>query len=42
MATREGVAKVLVVPDSRSKAVFAHVVSSRGVDQKIFAVDALV
>ena len=32
----------MVVRDSRSKAVFAHVVPSTGVDEKGFAVDALV
>ena len=38
----DGAAKVLVVRDSRSKALFAHVVPSKGVDEKGFAVDSLV
>ena len=38
----EGAAKILVVRDSRSKCVFAHVVPAKGVDEKGYAVDALV
>ena len=38
----EGAAKILVVRDSRSKAVFAHAVPAKGVDERGFAVDALV
>ena len=38
----EGAVKILVIRDSRSKAVFAHVVPVKGVDEKGFAVDALV
>ena len=38
----EGAAKMLVVRDSRSKAVFAHVVPSKGIDEKGFSVSALV
>ena len=34
--------KILVVRDSRSKAVFAHVAPVKGVDIRGFAVDALV
>ena len=41
-AAGEGAAKVLVVRDSRSKAVFAHVVPTKGIDEKGFSVDALV
>ena len=39
-AAGEGAAKVLVVRDSRSKALFAHVVPAKGVDEKGFAVSA--
>ena len=38
----EAAAKVLVIRDSRSKSVFAHIVPSKGVDEKGFAVKALV
>ena len=38
----DGAAKVLVVRDSRSKALFAHVVPSKGMDERGFAVDSLV
>ena len=41
-AAGEGAAKVLVIRDSKSKSVFAHVVPSKGVDEKGFSVDALV
>ena len=41
-AAGEGAAKVLVVRDSRSKAVFAHVVPTKGIDEQGFSVDALV
>ena len=41
-AAGEGAAKVLVVRDSRSKAVFAHVVPQKGLDEKGYAVNALV
>ena len=41
-AAGEGAAKVLVIRDSKSKSLFAHVVPSKGVDEKGFAVDALV
>ena len=34
--------KVLVVRDDKSKAVFGHVVPQKGIDEKGFAVDALV
>ena len=40
-AAGEGAAKVLVGRDSRSKAVFAHVVPAKGADEKGFAVSAL-
>ena len=40
-ATGESAAKVLVVRDSRSKAVFAHVVPANGADEAGFAVSAL-
>ena len=40
-AAGEGAAKVLVIRDSKSKAVFAHVVPVKGVDEKGFAVDPL-
>ena len=33
---------MLVVRDNRSKAVFAHVVPAKGIDEKGFSVDALV
>ena len=42
IAAGEGAAKVLVVRDSRSKSVFAHVVPAKGVDERGFSVDALV
>ena len=38
----DGAVKILVVRDSRSKALFAHVVPSKGVDERGFAVDSLV
>ena len=41
-AAGDGAVKILVVRDSRSKAVFAHVVPHKGLDEKGFAVDALV
>ena len=41
-AAGEGAVKVLVVRDSRSKSVFAHVVPSKGVDERGFSVDSLV
>ena len=41
-AAGEGAAKFAVIRDSRNKAVFAHVVPSKSVDEKGFAVDALV
>ena len=41
-AAGEGAAKVLVVRDSRSKALFALVVPSKGVEERGFAVDSLV
>ena len=40
-AAGDGAAKLLVVRDSRSKAVFAHVVPTKGIDERGFAVDAL-
>ena len=40
-AAGDGAAKILVVRDSKSKAVFAHVVTMKGVDEKGFAVSAL-
>ena len=42
IAAGEGAAKLLIVRDSRSKAVFAHVVPAKGIDERGFAVDALV
>ena len=42
IAAGEGAAKVLVVRDSRSKSVFAHVVPAKGVDERGFSVDAFV
>ena len=42
IAAGEGAAKVLVVRDSRSKSVFAHIVPAKGVDERGFSVDALV
>ena len=42
VAAGESAAKVLVIRDSKSKCVFAHVVPSKGADEKGFAVDALV
>ena len=41
-AAGEGAAKILVVRESESKSVFAHVVPTKGVDEKGFSVDALV
>ena len=41
-AAGEGAIKVLVVRDSKSKSLFAHVVPSKGIDEKGFAVDSLV
>ena len=41
-AAGEGAAKVLVVRDSKSKAVFAHVVHAKGADAEGYAVDCLV
>ena len=41
-AAGEGAAKILVVRDSRSEAVFAHVIPTRGINEKGFSVDALV
>ena len=38
----EGAVKILVVRGCKSKSVFAHVVPSKGVDEKGFAVGALV
>ena len=38
----EGAAKVLVVRDSKSKSVFAHVVPAKGIDEKGFSIDVLV
>ena len=38
----EGAAKVLIVRDSRSKSVFAHMVPVKGVDERGYAVDSLV
>ena len=38
----EGAATMLVVRDNKSKAVFAHVVPTKGIDEKGFSVDALV
>ena len=40
-AAGEGAAKIAVVRDSKSKSLFAHVVPTNGVDEKGFAVDAL-
>lgn len=37
-----GAIKVLVVKDSRSSAIFGHVVPGKGIDDKRFAVDAIV
>ena len=42
VAAGEGAAKLLIVRDSRSKSVFAHVVPSKGIDGSGFAVSALV
>ena len=42
IAAGEGAAKVLVIRDSRSKSIFAHVVPAKGVDERGFSVDALV
>ena len=41
-AAGEGAIKILVVRDSKSKSLFAHVVPSKGIDEKGFAVDSLV
>ena len=41
-AAGEGAAKVLVVRDDRSKAIFGRVVPSKGIDEKGFSVDSLV
>ena len=41
-AAGDGAAKVLVARDSKSRAVFAHVVPSKGVDAKGFAVASIV
>ena len=38
----EGSVKILVVRDLKSKAVFGHVVPKKGLDDKGFAVDAIV
>ena len=38
----EGASKILVIRDSRTKAVFVHVVPCKGIDDKRFAVDAIV
>ena len=38
----EAAVKMLVIRDSRSKSVFAHIVPSKGVDEKGFSVSALV
>ena len=40
--TEIGAAKLLVVRDSKSKAVFGHVVPVKGIDEKGFSVDAVV
>jgi hypothetical protein len=39
-AAGEGAIKILVVRKSKSKCLFAHVVPSKGVDEKGFAVDS--
>ena len=41
-AAGEGAIKILVVWDSKSKSLFAHVVRSNGIDEKGSAVDSLV
>ena len=41
-AAGESVVKLLVVRDDRSKALFAHVVPKKGIDEKGFSVDSLV
>ena len=41
-AAGDGAVKMLVVRDSRSKAVFAHVVPQKGLNEKGYAVNALV
>ena len=41
-AAGESAIKILVVRDNRSKAVFAHVVPVKGIDEKGYAVSALV
>ena len=41
-AAGEGAIKILAIRDGRSKALFAHVVPVKGIDEKGFAVDALV
>ena len=42
IAAGEGATKVLVIRDSKSKSLFAHVIPSKGLDEKGFVVDALV
>ena len=42
LAAGDGAAKLLIVRDSKSKAVFAHIVPAKGIDERGFAVDALV
>ena len=41
-AAGEGAAKLLIVRDDKSKALFAHVIPAKGIDQKGFSVDQLV
>ena len=41
-AAGEGGIKFLVVRDSNSKAIFGHVVPTKGIDEKGFSVDSLV
>ena len=41
-AAGDGAVKVLVIRDSKSKALFSHVVPSKGIDEKGFSVNALV
>ena len=40
--TDEGSVKALIARDSASKVVFGHVVPKKGIDEKGFAVDAIV
>ena len=40
--TEEGSVTVLTARDSQSKAVFGHVVPKKGIDEKGFAVDAII